>query len=259
MPRASSSASACRARSAPAGGLYALKDKITTPDVFTAHFEFDACPVTWRHRIWGAEEFDPAVSNGIFFYGEKETIFVTDDRWDVIPAGRARSARSTRPKADTGTLAHGGVPRARCMPASRPVCLIEDAFPSTATREAGHDRLSTPARRSPGTRQTEQITATRPLPRCSSASTERRGNILHKLDRRRAVAPPPASFGFGMNQPVDLRFLRLALRLAQRGRGRTSPNPMVGAALVKAGKPRPGAGTRAGESTRGNRSAAGCR
>ena len=34
----------------------------------------------------------------------------------------------------------------------------------------------------------------------------------------------------------DVRFMRLALRLARRGYGTTSPNPMVGAVLVKAGK-----------------------
>jgi diaminohydroxyphosphoribosylaminopyrimidine deaminase/5-amino-6-(5-phosphoribosylamino)uracil reductase len=34
----------------------------------------------------------------------------------------------------------------------------------------------------------------------------------------------------------DIQFMRLALRLARRGRGRTSPNPMVGAVLVKGGK-----------------------
>ncbi len=34
----------------------------------------------------------------------------------------------------------------------------------------------------------------------------------------------------------DARFMRLALRLAQRGYGNTSPNPMVGAVLVKGGK-----------------------
>src|SRR5512140_1444599 len=34
----------------------------------------------------------------------------------------------------------------------------------------------------------------------------------------------------------DLLFMRLALRLARRGYGTTSPNPMVGAVLVKAGK-----------------------
>ncbi len=34
----------------------------------------------------------------------------------------------------------------------------------------------------------------------------------------------------------DERWMRKALRLAERGRGRTSPNPMVGAILVKKGK-----------------------
>ena len=34
----------------------------------------------------------------------------------------------------------------------------------------------------------------------------------------------------------DIQFMRLALRLARRGYGATSPNPMVGAVLVKGGK-----------------------
>jgi diaminohydroxyphosphoribosylaminopyrimidine deaminase / 5-amino-6-(5-phosphoribosylamino)uracil reductase len=34
----------------------------------------------------------------------------------------------------------------------------------------------------------------------------------------------------------DERYMRLALRLALKGAGRTSPNPMVGAVLVRAGK-----------------------
>jgi len=35
---------------------------------------------------------------------------------------------------------------------------------------------------------------------------------------------------------LDAKFMRLALRLARRGYGATSPNPMVGAVLVKGGK-----------------------
>ena len=35
---------------------------------------------------------------------------------------------------------------------------------------------------------------------------------------------------------TDTHFMRLALRLARRGQGTTSPNPMVGAVLVKSGK-----------------------
>ena len=39
-----------------------------------------------------------------------------------------------------------------------------------------------------------------------------------------------------MNTMSDAQFMRLALRLARRGYGATSPNPMVGAVLVKGGK-----------------------
>jgi hypothetical protein len=115
-----------------AGGTYVFKDKITTPDVLTATFEFDACPLTWRHRIWGAEEFDPERSNGVYLYGEKETIFVTDDRWTVIPLGNAKEKKDYNAGSDPG-LAHMvdflEAVRARCQP----VCQIEDAFRSTAT------------------------------------------------------------------------------------------------------------------------------
>jgi diaminohydroxyphosphoribosylaminopyrimidine deaminase/5-amino-6-(5-phosphoribosylamino)uracil reductase len=38
-----------------------------------------------------------------------------------------------------------------------------------------------------------------------------------------------------IKEGTDLQFMRLALRLARRGFGRTSPNPMVGAVLVREG------------------------
>ena len=39
-----------------------------------------------------------------------------------------------------------------------------------------------------------------------------------------------------MNQKTNIKFMELALRLAQKGEGMTSPNPLVGAVLVKNGK-----------------------
>lgn len=84
------------------GGLYYFKDKITTPDVLTAHFEFAKCPVTWRHRMYGAAEYTPETSNGIFFYGEDETVFVTDERWVVIPKARGKERQSFEVKSDMG-------------------------------------------------------------------------------------------------------------------------------------------------------------
>ena len=112
------------------GGLYGLKDKITTPDVLTAHFDFAACPLTWRHRIWGAEEYSPQVSNGIFFYGDKQTIFVTDDRWEVIPRGKGQDRQTHEAKADAGTLHMAEFLKA-VHARQQPGCLIQDAFAST--------------------------------------------------------------------------------------------------------------------------------
>lgn len=112
------------------GGLYALKDKITTPDVLTAHFEFASCPLTWRHRIWGAEEYAPEISNGIFFYGEKQTIFVTDDRWEVIPRGKGKERQVLKGGADAGALHMAEFLKA-VQDRRPPGCLTEDAHAST--------------------------------------------------------------------------------------------------------------------------------
>lgn len=89
---------------AAAGGIFHLQGKITTPDTLTAQFEFERCPVTWRHRLWGAEEHTPEVNNGIFFYGEKGTVFVTDARWSFTPRGKGAERRVTEVKADLGLL-----------------------------------------------------------------------------------------------------------------------------------------------------------
>jgi predicted dehydrogenase len=115
-----------------AGGLYFLKGKITTPDVLTAHFEFARCPVTWRHHIWGAEEFTPETNNGIFFYGEKETIFVTDNKWIVIPRGKNKERKVNEVKADAGTL-HMAEFLNAVRERKQPGCTPADAHLSTTT------------------------------------------------------------------------------------------------------------------------------
>ena len=115
-----------------AGGIYYFKDKITTPDVLAAHFEFEKCPVTWRHRIWGAEEYTPETSNGLFFYGEKATVCVTDNKWTVIPQGKNKERQVNEIKSDAGTL-HMADFLDAVRSRRQPCCLIEDAYQSTAT------------------------------------------------------------------------------------------------------------------------------
>ena len=114
------------------GGLYYFKDKITTPDILTVQFDFDTCPVIWRHRIWGAQEHDPDVSNGIFFYGEKGTVFATDGKWVIIPKGKNAQHQVNEVASDMATEQMAefleGVRLRR-----QPGCTVQEGYYSTAT------------------------------------------------------------------------------------------------------------------------------
>lgn len=70
------------------GKLEVLKDKITTPDTLHALMKFEDCPVIWQHRLWGPGDLNPQYNNGIFFYGEKATLFASDNKLILMPAGR---------------------------------------------------------------------------------------------------------------------------------------------------------------------------
>jgi predicted dehydrogenase len=119
-----------------AGGLYYLQEKITTPDTLTVHFEFDRCPVVWRHRLWGAQEYAPEVNNGIFFFGDKATIFSTDQKWVVIPAGKPKERVEHEAKTDLG-LDHMADFLEAVRTRRQPACTIEEGYRSTATVQLG--------------------------------------------------------------------------------------------------------------------------
>ncbi len=113
------------------GGIYYFKGKITTPDILTAQFDFDTCPVFWRHRMWGAQEYTPEVANGIFLYGENGTIFVTDNRWVLIPKDKNKERIEHKAGAD---MAAGQMAEFLDAVRSRKQagCTIEDGYRSTA-------------------------------------------------------------------------------------------------------------------------------
>ncbi len=114
------------------GGLYYHKGKITTPDILTVNFEFDTCPVIWRHRIWGAQEYDPGIKNGIFFYGEKGTVFATDRKWIIIPKGKDKPHTVNEVSADMGTEHMAEFLRA-VRTRKQPSCTAEEGHYSTTT------------------------------------------------------------------------------------------------------------------------------
>ena len=114
-----------------AGGLYQLKGRITTPDVLAAHFEFEKVPVVWRHRLIGAPELTPDTNIGMVFYGEKETVFVSDGRYVVVPSGKDAERRVVE-RSNDAQLAHVSE-FLDAVRTRKPVsCTPDDAYRSTA-------------------------------------------------------------------------------------------------------------------------------
>lgn len=115
-----------------AGGIYRYKGIITTPDTLTVNFEFDRCPVVWRHRLWGAAEYTSETSNGIFIYGTQGTIFVSDNRWEIIPTAKGAERQEFKVNSDMGT-AHVAEFLECVRTRKQPSCTIEHGYQSTAT------------------------------------------------------------------------------------------------------------------------------
>jgi predicted dehydrogenase len=117
------------------GGLLLLKGKITTPDTLNTTFNFDQCPVMWEHRLWGTGDLNPSFNNGVFFYGEKATLFASDHKIVVMPAGKNQQQEEM-------SISSSGVQEnhmadflnaVRAKNKSMLSCTIKDAFQSTAT------------------------------------------------------------------------------------------------------------------------------
>ncbi len=70
------------------GGLYVLKDQITTPDTLIAKMAFKDMPVMWQHRMWGNGDVRSEFKTGVFFYGDKGTMVCQDSKLVVFNMGK---------------------------------------------------------------------------------------------------------------------------------------------------------------------------
>jgi predicted dehydrogenase len=118
-----------------AGGIYVLKDKITTPDTLNVRFSFSKAPVLWQHRLWGNGDVTREFNNGIFFYGEKGTIFAEDSKVVLFPAGKdaGREDIAIPTPAMQDNHVTNFLEAVRKKDTSLISCTPEDAFKSTAT------------------------------------------------------------------------------------------------------------------------------
>ncbi len=117
------------------GGIYVLKDKITTPDTLTASMAFRKAPVIWQHRLWGIGDVNAEFNNGIFFHGDKGTLFAEDARVVILPAGKNAQREDLSIPAEQMQENHVGnfLTAVRNKDRNLISCTPEDAFKSTAT------------------------------------------------------------------------------------------------------------------------------
>jgi predicted dehydrogenase len=118
-----------------AGGIYELKGKITTPDTLTTQMAFKKVPVLWQHRLWGTGDVNNDFNNGIFFYGDKGTLFADDSRIVIYNAGS--DEKKVELSIPTELMQENHVKNFLDAVNSRDKksisCTPEDAFQSTAT------------------------------------------------------------------------------------------------------------------------------
>jgi len=117
------------------GGIYEFKDKITTPDTLTSNMAFNKAPVLWQHRFWGTGDVTREFNNGIFFYGDKATMFAEDSKITIFPTGR--DAKKEELSIPSPLMQENHVENFLKAVKSKDKkmisCTPEDAFQSTAT------------------------------------------------------------------------------------------------------------------------------
>lgn len=116
------------------GGISALKEQITTPDTLNVKFGFKKVPVIWQHRLWGNGDVTREFNNGIFFHGDKGTLFAEDSKVVIFPSGR--DAKREDIPVQTPLMQENHVENFLKAVRNKDITLIsctpEDAFHSTA-------------------------------------------------------------------------------------------------------------------------------
>jgi len=117
------------------GGILELKNQITTPDTLTSNMAFNKAPVVWQHRLWGTGDPNKEFNNGIFFHGDKATLFAEDSKVVLFHAGKDGKREEMLIPTEMMQEKHVGnfLNAVKNKNKSLIDCPPEDAFQSTAT------------------------------------------------------------------------------------------------------------------------------
>ena len=117
------------------GDLNVFNGKITTPDTLNATMNFEQCPLIWQHRLWGTGDISEQFNNGVFFYGEKATLFISENKVMVKPVGSNKKQEEISILTPEMQEIHVGhfLSAVKAKDKTLLSCTIQDAFQSTAT------------------------------------------------------------------------------------------------------------------------------
>ncbi len=115
------------------GGINVLKGQITTPDTLTAKMAFEKAPVLWQHRLWGTGDVTREFNNGIFFYGDKGTLFADDSKIILFDSKNQREEIPVPTPGMQERHVSNFIEAVKKRDRSILSCSTEDAFLSTAT------------------------------------------------------------------------------------------------------------------------------
>jgi predicted dehydrogenase len=117
------------------GNIRELKNKITTPDTLISNMAFNKTQVLWQHRLWGTGDVTREFNNGIFFYGEKGTLFAEDSKVILFQPGRDPKREELSVPTEMMQEKHieNFLMAVRNKDNNLISCKPEDAFRSTAT------------------------------------------------------------------------------------------------------------------------------
>jgi predicted dehydrogenase len=117
------------------GGIYELEDKITTPDTLTSYMTFPKYQLIWQHKLWGIGDATKEFNNGIFFHGDKGSLFAEDSRVTFFPAKKDAEKEFMNIPTEMMQEKHveNFLKAVRTKNKEMITCTPEDAFKSTAT------------------------------------------------------------------------------------------------------------------------------
>jgi len=103
--------------------------------MLTSNMLFQKAPLLWQHRLWGTGDVTDEFDNGIFFYGDKATLFAEDSKIVIFPAGKGakREDLSIPTPAMQENHVAGFLNAVRNKDKTLIISTPEDAFKSTAT------------------------------------------------------------------------------------------------------------------------------